>query len=105
MLMMEPMHHDPSRRRFLHIAHAQQRQHMLQPQWAFISAMREQPVETGTDPHRAEDVIPNWQPQYTPPTEYIRQKRQRNCQMEQDHTDQVRPDDSALVVDQLRPRQ
>ena len=83
MLMMQAMHDDPAGGRLLQIARAQDREEVLKPQRAFVSAMREQPMVAGADAHRAEDVISDRQPQHAPPTEDIRQERQRNQQMKQ----------------------
>src|SRR5690242_2874128 len=75
---------------------------MLQPQRAFVSAMREQSMEASADTHRTEDVVANGQPQHTPPTENIRQEGKWNQQMKEHDTDNVRPDDPAFIIDQCR---
>ena len=105
MLMMQAMHDDPPGRRLLQIADAEDGQRVFQPQRTFESAMREQPMKAGADAHRAEDVVPDRQPQHAPPTEEVGQERQRNQQVKQRDADDVRPDDAALGIDQRRPRE
>ena len=104
-LVMQPMDDNPPGGRLLQIADAQNGQAMFEPQRALETAMREQPMVAGADAHRTEDEISHRQPDDAPPTEDVRQKRQRNQQMKQRDADDVRPNDAALGIDHLRPRQ
>ena len=72
--MMDAMHDDPAGGRLLQVADAEQGEHVLKPQRAFVAAMREQPMEAGADAHRAEDVVSDRQPQQAPPAEDVRQR-------------------------------
>ena len=95
-LMMQPMHEHPPRGRLLQIADAQDRQRVLEPERAFEAAVCEQAMKAGPDSQRAEDVIPNRQPQHAPPAEEVGQERQRNQQMKKRHAEDIRPDDPAF---------
>ena len=78
---------------------------MFEPERALVAAVSEQAMEAGADAHAAEDVVTDRQPQQAPPTEDVRCERERNQQMEDGDADDVRPDEPALIVDELGARE
>jgi hypothetical protein len=62
-------------------------------------------MEAGADSHAAEDVVPDGEPEEAPPAEDVGGERQRDQQVEDGDADDVRPDEPALVVDELGARE
>src|SRR4051812_371275 len=104
MLMMDPMDNDPAGGRLLQVANSEQGQCVLKPHRALKASVRQQSMKAGADTHRAEDIVADRQPKQAPPTKNVGQECQRNQQMKRYDADDVRPDNAALVIDQLWPR-
>ena len=93
MLVMQPVHRDPARRRVLHAADAKHHEAALQPFRAHQPAMGQQPVIGQVDAERAEHIEAQHRQRHAGPGEAPRQQRKQRGQMIYDDAAGIRPGD------------
>src|SRR5262249_55631175 len=95
MLMMQTVHTDPSGRRVLQTAHAENCQRMFEPLRAIEAAVRQQPVIAKINTQCAKDVRAGERKSKSCPAKKPWQKREERYHMKESKADGVRPIDPA----------
>ena len=104
-LMMDPVHGDPTSWSVLHRADAEQGQGVFEPLRCVHPSVGQESMVTDVDPQGSEDIEPEDAQSQTGPTEEPRDKRQAGQQVDQRYRNRIPPTDLDGLHGRFGPRE